>query len=277
MPRKILLIKHNDAPNDDRTATHLAARGFDLDWCRPFAGEPLPADVDGLAGLIVHGGSQPVPETDRYPFLRDEMRFMRRCLKAELPVLGICLGAQLLAHELGAPVGPHAEGYHEFGYYELFPTEAGRALIPAGLHVTQSHYHQFGLPAGATLLARSALYLHQAFRYGRNAYGLQFHAEVTRDIFRRWQDGHGVHFVGKPGVPPASSRTATPWPTTTPSTNGSQAFSIGCSCKRATRARIAPRPQARFGNLPDHGDLNPQVEFRPSAIRRHYRETTQPC
>ena len=53
MPRKILLIKHNDAPNDDRTATHLAARGFDLEWRRPFAGEPLPADVDGLAGLIV--------------------------------------------------------------------------------------------------------------------------------------------------------------------------------------------------------------------------------
>ena len=80
MPRKILLIKHNDAPNDDRTATHLAARGVDLEWRRPFAGEPLPPDVDGLAGLIVHGGAQPVPETDRYPFLRDEMRFMGRCL-----------------------------------------------------------------------------------------------------------------------------------------------------------------------------------------------------
>ena len=200
MPRKILLIKHNDAPNDDRAATHLAARGFDLEWRRPFAGEPLPADVGGLAGLIVHGGAQPVPETDRYPFLRDEMRFIGRCLTAELPVLGICLGAQLLAHELGAPVGPHPEGYHEFGYYELFPTAAGRDEIPAGLHVAQSHYHAFGLPAGATLLARSALYPRQAFRFGCNAYGFQFHAEVTRDIFRRWQDEHGVHFAGKPGV-----------------------------------------------------------------------------
>jgi GMP synthase (glutamine-hydrolysing) len=200
MSRKILLIKHNDAANDDRTATHLAARGFDLEWRRPFAGEALPADVDGLAGLIVHGGSQPVPEADRYPFLRDEMRFMGRCLKAELPVLGICLGSQLLAHELGAPVGPHPEGYHEFGYYELFPTPAGHDEIPAGLHVTQSHYHEFGVPAGATLLARSALYAHQAFRYGRNAYGLQFHAEVTRDIFRRWQNAHGAHYIGQPGV-----------------------------------------------------------------------------
>jgi len=202
MPGKILLIKHNDAPNDDRTATHLAALGFALEWRRPFAGEALPDAVDGLAGLIVHGGAQPVPETDRYPFLRDEMRFIGRCLRAELPVLGICLGAQLLAHELGASVGPHPEGYYEFGYYELLPTEAGRADIPAGLRVTQSHYHGFGLPEGATLLARSALYPHQAFRYGRNAFGFQFHAEVTRAIFRRWQNTHGREFMGKPGVAP---------------------------------------------------------------------------
>jgi len=200
MPRKILLIKHKHAPNDDRTATHLAARGFELDWSSPFAGESLPSRVEGLAGLIVHGGPQPVPETDRYPFLRDEMRFIGRCLRAELPVLGICLGAQLLAHELGAPVGPHPDGYHEFGYYELFPTEADRGEIPTGLFVTQSHYHQFDLPAGATLLARSALYARQAFRYGHNAFGFQFHAEVTRAIFRRWQDDHGTRFLGKPGV-----------------------------------------------------------------------------
>lgn len=200
MASRILLIKHNDAPNDDRTATHLAARGFALDWRRPFAGEGLPATTDGLAGLIVHGGSQPVPEADRYPFLREEMRFIGKSLAADVPVLGICLGAQLLAHELGAAVGPHPDGYHEFGYYELFPTDEGRDVIPDGLHVTESHYHQFDLPAGATLLARSALYPHQAFRYGSNAYGFQFHAEVTRTIFYRWQREHGQRFAGKPGV-----------------------------------------------------------------------------
>ena len=200
MSRKILLIKHNDAPNDDRTATHLAARGFELEWRYPFAGDPLPADAKGLAGLVVHGGGQPVPEADRYPFLYDEMRLIGRCLRAETPVLGICLGAQLLAHELGADVGPHPDGYHEFGYYELFPTAAGRAEIPAGLHVTESHYHTFGLPAGATLLARSALYAHQAFRYGRNAYAFQFHAEATPVVFRRWQSEHGSYFADKPGV-----------------------------------------------------------------------------
>ena len=210
MASRILLIKHNDAPNEDRTATHLAARGFELDWRRPFAGETLPATTAGLAGLIVHGGSQPVPETNRYPFLRDEMRFIGQCLKADVPVLGICLGGQLLAHELGAAVGPHPQGYHEFGYYELFPTAAGCELIPDRLHVTQSHYHQFDLPAGATLLARSTLYPHQAFRYGASAYGVQFHAEVTKPIFHRWQREHGQRFAGKPGVaaPDQQSRDA---------------------------------------------------------------------
>src|SRR5262249_37943556 len=70
-----------------------------------------------------------------------------------------------------------------------------------GLRVTQSHYHQFGLPAGATLLARSALYAHQAFRCGRTAYGFQFHAEATREIFRRWQIEHGARYMDMPGVP----------------------------------------------------------------------------
>ncbi|MGH6933008.1 MAG: glutamine amidotransferase-related protein [Dongiaceae bacterium] len=200
MANRILHIKHGHEPQDDRTATHLAERGFALDWRHPFAGEALPASPAGLAGLVVHGGSQPVTETDRYPFLRDEMRLIGQCLKADVPVLGICLGGQLLAYELGAAVGPHPDGYHEFGYYELFPTAAGQAEFPAGLHVVQSHFHEFGLPAGATLLARSELFARQAFRYGAKAYGVQFHAEVTPAIFRRWQSEDWGHY-GRPGVP----------------------------------------------------------------------------
>jgi GMP synthase (glutamine-hydrolysing) len=128
------------------------------------------------------------------------VRFIGRCLAAGTPILGICLGAQLLAHEFGTAVGPHPDGWHEFGFYELFPTVSGQAEIPPRLHVTESHYHTLGLPGGATLLARSALYAHQAFRYGRNAYGFQSHAEVTPAIFRRWQREHARTYAGKPAV-----------------------------------------------------------------------------
>jgi GMP synthase (glutamine-hydrolysing) len=228
MTRKILIIKHNRSPNEDRTATHLAARGFDLEWRYPFAGEALPDSAGEIAGLVVLGGGYPVPEADRYPFLRDEMRFIGRCLKADRPVLGICLGAQLLAHELGAAVGPHPDGHHEFGYYELFPTAAGRAEIPDGLHVVQSHYHEFALPAGATLLAKSALYAHQAFRYGRLTYGFQFHAEVTPAIFRRWQTDHAPRYDGKPGVQPRDEQDRSIALHDPPSTPGSRGFSTGC-------------------------------------------------
>jgi len=199
MPAKILIIKHNHQPNVDRTATHLAERGFDLDWRHPFAGEALPGDAGGLSGLIALGGPFPVPEADRHPFLAAEMRLMRDCLKREVPVLGICLGSQLLAHELGSTVGPHPEGWHEFGFYELFPTAAGRSEFPAGLHVAQYHYHQFDLPPGATLLARSERFTQQAFRHGANAYGFQFHPEATPEIFRRWQ-ADDDYMLGKPGV-----------------------------------------------------------------------------
>lgn len=201
MTRRIVLIKHNNAPNDDRAAAHLAARGFELEWRYPYAGDRLGPPDEGVAGTVVYGGAQPVTELDRHPFLAEEARWMEACLKKGLPTLGICLGAQVLCHALGAKVGPHPEGKMEFGYYELFPTEEGRDLIPEGLHVTLMHYHGFDLPAGATLLARSALYPHQALRYGDKAYGFQFHPECTRTIFKRWQKEDWGQWT-RPGVQP---------------------------------------------------------------------------
>jgi GMP synthase (glutamine-hydrolysing) len=125
------------------------------------------------------------------------MRVIAKSLKREIPVLGLCLGAQLLAHELGAEVGPHREGKHEYGYYPLHPTEAGQVFIPDGLMVLQSHYHQFGIPAGAELLASTELYENQAFRYGATAFGLQFHPEASYRSLRRWIERRGErNFAG---------------------------------------------------------------------------------
>lgn len=199
MSKRIVLVKHHNAPNDDRASLHLAGRGFALDWRMPYAGDSLPDGTEGVAGTIVYGGGQAIPEVARYPFIADEARWMKRCADAGLPTLGICMGAQVLAHAYGAKVGPHPEGQQEFGWYDLEPTNEGAAEIPAGLAVPQMHYHTFDLPEGATLLASTRAYRNQAMKLGEKAYGFQFHPEQTAETFKRWQAaGHAPW--GKPGV-----------------------------------------------------------------------------
>lgn len=199
MKRKLVLIRHEAGPRDDRVSTFGTENGFELEYRHPFAGEALGEPDESVAGSIVFGGKYEVYETTKYPFLKDEARWIEACMKKGVPLLGICQGSQQIAHTLGAQVGPPPSGSHEFGYYELRPTEAGRSVFPGVLHVTQSHFHTFDIPAGAEHLASSALYPNQAFRYGDRTYAFQFHAEVTIEGFRRWQAAPWAAY-GKPGA-----------------------------------------------------------------------------
>ena len=199
MTRRIILIKHEDSPGDDRAATWFAEQGFVLDWRFPYVGGRLPALDAAIAGAVLYGGPQSAAEADRLPYLADEARWIRRCIARQVPVLGLCLGGQIIAHALGASVGPDPDGQHEFGYYALAPTDRGRAFFPDRLVVPQAHYHGFALPDGAELLARSARYPHQAIRYGERTFAFQFHPEVTLPIFRRWQQADWAPW-GAPGA-----------------------------------------------------------------------------
>jgi GMP synthase (glutamine-hydrolysing) len=187
MKKNLLLIRHEHDPMDDRVSTWAVGNGFEPLARRPFAGESLGDLDDTIAGCVVYGGKFEAYETEKFPFLKDEARMIEACMSNSVPLLGICQGAQQIAHVLGAPVGPPEDGLCEFGYYQIRPTEAGKGIIPDTLHVTQSHFHTFGIASGAERLASSDFFPNQAFRYGETTYAFQFHGEVTIEGFRRWQ------------------------------------------------------------------------------------------
>jgi GMP synthase (glutamine-hydrolysing) len=198
-----ILISHDPAErNDDRVSAFLKSKHFNLLWACPAEGGPIPPVDETTAALVVYGGKYGVPDKGTYAFLGEEMRTIARALKCDIPVLGICLGAQLLANELGAEVGPHPRGQHEYGYYPLIPTPEGRPFIPQDLMALQSHYHQFDLPRGAERLAKTELYENQAFRYGEKAFGLQFHPEASRTSLERWISRRGERNYARGAHPP---------------------------------------------------------------------------
>ena len=206
MARRVLLVRHGAGPDDDRVVTWLRMNGLEPDIRHPFAGESL-GDIDeDLAGTVIYGGPYNAYDTALHPFLNEEYRWIGAVRDAGLPMLGICQGAQMIAHHAGAPVGPLPEGWHEFGYYEVRPTEAGRAVFPEPLHLAESHFHGFELPTGAERLASSDLFPNQAARFAPGVYGFQFHAEQTIEGFRRWQaEKPGVY--GQPGVQEKEEQT----------------------------------------------------------------------
>ncbi len=154
----------------------------------PYRDGRLPACSD-MSVLIVLGGAMGVNDDTRHPFLTDLKRLIREVVAAGIPYLGICLGGQLLAAALGARVVSNR--WEELGTVRVTLTEAGRhdplfAGLTAEFTTFQWHHDSFDLPDGATLLASSAACPHQAFRVGTNAWGLQFHPEVTEAIIRGW-------------------------------------------------------------------------------------------
>lgn len=201
MPAKIILVRHDDAAGEDRVQTYLARHGLAAQVIRPFAGEPLPTERTDVAGCVIYGGPYNVYDTGPYRFLLKEYAFIDRCLAWDVPMLGICQGAQQIAWHLGAEVGPAASNVHEFGCYELTPSAQAGDFLTQPLHVLQSHWHGFGLPPGAVHLASSELFDNQAYRVGSRVYGFQFHAEATPSVFRRMQEC-GAWRYGLPGVQP---------------------------------------------------------------------------
>jgi GMP synthase (glutamine-hydrolysing) len=207
--QKMLLIVHDRDEMDDRASAWARRRGYELQWICPAGGETLPALDESIAGIVVYGGAQDVDQQDRYPYLKDEIRLLDAALKKETPVLGLCLGAQLLAHTLGEKVSGHPDGHAEYGYYDLVPTAAGSRLFGSKMKVLQSHWHGwYETPKDAVKLAGSEAFPEQAFRYGRSAFGFQFHPETSRKGLERWISRRPVHKQTMKGAHPPDRQLA---------------------------------------------------------------------
>lgn len=162
-------------------APTLLAQGHSLTATRWYAGDAAPA-VDAFDALIVMGGPMGVADTDVHPWLVAEKALIRAAIDAGYPVLGICLGAQLIASVLGAEVGSNEA--QEIGWFPVSLNEEGRSCdlfcdFPAQFPAFHWHGDRFGIPAGAQLLMTSEACPHQAFLWGERVLGLQFHLEVT--------------------------------------------------------------------------------------------------
>ena len=181
----VLIVLHQETSSPGRVGQMLVEMGYPLDIRRPVLGDPLPPTLAHHAGAVIFGG--PMSANDPEPYVKAETDWIAVPLKENKPFLGICLGAQMMVRHLGGTVGPEKDGLTEIGWYPLRATEHGRLLMPQWPRMVY-HFHRegFSLPHGAQRLAEGDIYPNQAIRYGDNAWGVQFHAELTRAMMQRW-------------------------------------------------------------------------------------------
>jgi GMP synthase (glutamine-hydrolysing) len=198
MTAPVLIVLHQEHSTPGRVGNLLRKRGFSLDIRRPRFDDPLPDTLAGHAGAVIFGGPQSANDTD--DFIKREIDWVSVPLREKKPFLGICLGAQMMALNLGGKVDFHAEGQVEVGYYPIRPTDAGRAICALWPdHVYQWHREGFDLPPGSDCLAEGDTFPCQAFRHGEHAYGIQFHPEVTHAMMCKWTI-RGAHRMDLPGA-----------------------------------------------------------------------------
>lgn len=196
-------MEHEDAGMFGETARH---EELELRLVRTWLGESVPRTPgENTVAVLIMGGGMNVDQVDRYPNLAAEMKLVRQCVARSTPLIGVCLGSQLIAAALGARVydGP----VKEIGWYSLQLTEEaeGDPLfegLPEQQTVFQWHGQTFDLPAGAVRLAGSEAFPNQAYRLGECIWGLQYHLETTEIHVRDWLARGGEDYEGLDYIQP---------------------------------------------------------------------------
>lgn len=202
----ILAVRHLAFEDLGLLAPLLHERGHTVRYLDAGVDPITPARLHDADLVVVLGGPIGANDEDRYPFLTGELRALEARLRARLPTLGICLGAQLMARAMGAAVKP--SGHTEIGYAPLLLTPEAAATPLRhldGVPVLHWHNDRFEIPAGAVRLASTPACPNQAFAAGHEILGLQFHLETPRTDLERWLIGH-AEALAAAGIHPQTLR-----------------------------------------------------------------------
>ena len=203
-PKCVLAILHKETSTTGRIGTLLAQHGVQVEHIVPNMGHTLPKALELYSGVIVFGGSMSAND-DNLPGIRAELDWLPNVLDANIPYLGVCLGAQLMIRVLGGVVTPDPYGRVEIGYYTIDPEPEHNFLTGSMRHF---HWHQegFSLPHGVERTATGALFPNQAYRLkDRPVWGVQFHPEITGAIRQRWVESSAA-MLDLPGAQPTDQQ-----------------------------------------------------------------------
>lgn len=188
----------------DAGRQHLIKHGHDVRIVEPWRSEALPVLTGDEAGVMIMGGPQMITEANanNHPYLIDELRFIEEAMAKDLPLIGVCLGSQMIAKVIGAKVDFHPQDHMAMGYYPIEVTEAGQTLgLENQMMVLDGNQQGWEMPKGVEVLATATddnPFKNQAFKT-ENTLALQFHPEVTRNILSQWQTDFSSSF-GRTGT-----------------------------------------------------------------------------
>jgi len=207
MPKKIITLRHMEDKRHDHVAQFLDHSDVIQIYANPAHGVALPEFSDDFNALVIYGGIQSANDGKDRPYIAQELNWITKWISKGKPILGICLGAQLVAKCLGAQVERHPEGLTEVGFRKITPPSTGNGFLGDATHFYQWHNEGFTLPDQCELLAQGDDFPNQAFRYQSNIYGIQFHPEVTRPIMLSWLES-GHHTLSNRGAHSAKRQRA---------------------------------------------------------------------